>query len=672
MMEFDFDKDVEKMLPKLMDDSFGNKLGDKKHRIIVCTHWLLGLCHSGINCTFLHRLDKSKMPLCKHLNLCKIKNCPLKHVAEEELEECLFYKQGFCYNGPKCGRRHIKRTPEECPMEAIFDTNNTMSILQGGNKKLKTTQPNDNFKVTLCTHWLLNGTCPFNNDCHYAHGEDQINEGYQPNVEFLQDGDIYDPTSLKMEDSLNLPYPTTSKLSYFILQSPDLRALNIAKQKGIWAIPLRMVAEINAAFRSSDQVILYMCVRPLRGIYGIAKLPNLIPLIPASNIGPNMHMSVEFPITWLKSFRLSLRTVAQLKLGMTGMFVGRSSADGRFDNKVGLDILATIYRKSEWDWSKEMQKAEANIRIIDPSKGGIGGVVGGGDTLGEYYPQLINGLPGSMYLSPDTLFPVDWIERASIVPNEKVGSNISGSTMISNKSFNNKVTTNINTANTMSQIPDFYTGSLPGFVFCAITPVIEEMLARRLLGLPFQMKDVVIHPNVPLFIFDSMAQVLLGIFHADSPTSMNIEPSAFIQWLGMGPGGCSPLPIQLRFRIAIEIPPTSIQDPELLVALGDASKSLGGVLGIIETKNVANLLAKKVLYKQMLASGALSSNNNNSSNNINTTLGHLSSSSLTTTTTNTTSLTGGKYYQPPFPHNEKVFIDIVGSIYEIKKRLLGI
>jgi hypothetical protein len=39
---------------------------------------------------------------------------------------------------------------------------------------------------------------------------------------------------------------------------------------------------------------------------------------------------------------------------MTGMFVGRSSADGRFDAKVGLDVLLTAYRKPEWDWTVEL------------------------------------------------------------------------------------------------------------------------------------------------------------------------------------------------------------------------------------------------------------------------------------------------------------------------------
>ena len=114
MVEFDFEKDVERMLPKISDDTLMSeigsfKVGDQKHRIIVCRHWLQGLCFNGINCSYLHRLERSKMPPCKHGKQCKIKHCPLKHVADEELEECQFYKQGFCYNGTKCPRRHLKR-----------------------------------------------------------------------------------------------------------------------------------------------------------------------------------------------------------------------------------------------------------------------------------------------------------------------------------------------------------------------------------------------------------------------------------------------------------------------------------------------------------------------------------------------------------------------------------
>lgn len=88
---------------------------------------------------------------------------------------------------------------------------------------------------------------------------------------------------------------------------------------------MRMVQEMNAALMSSEHVILFMSVRPLRAIYGVVKMTGLIPPMP--QLGP--AMSAEFPIVWIRTLRLSLRTVAQLKLGMSGMFIGRAASDGR-------------------------------------------------------------------------------------------------------------------------------------------------------------------------------------------------------------------------------------------------------------------------------------------------------------------------------------------------------
>ena len=128
--------------------------------------------------------------------------------------------------------------PEECPAEVAFDSVNYSGTNQFG-KKPKTTQPNDNFKVTLCTHWLQTMNCPFNEDCHYAHGEEEINEGYQPNSDFLVDDNIYDPFLNRMDSPLELPFPANSRFSYFVMQSPDLRSLAIARRRGVWAVPSR-------------------------------------------------------------------------------------------------------------------------------------------------------------------------------------------------------------------------------------------------------------------------------------------------------------------------------------------------------------------------------------------------------------------------------------------------
>lgn len=673
-LEYDFEQDVEKyMLPKITDDTINAEIGsfrvgDTKHRIIVCRHWLLGLCHNGIYCSYLHRLDKNKMPPCKHGKLCKIKNCPLKHVADEELEECLFYKQGFCYNGPKCGRRHVKRLPEECPPEASFEPLGS-SNSNNPNKKTKTGQNNDNYKVTLCTHWLLNATCPFKDECIFAHGEEELNEGYQQNADFLNDLDVYDPTRGKIGVPLELPFPTNSRWSYFILQSPDLRSLMISKRRGIWAVPTRIAPEMNAAFRNSDHVIIYFSVRPLRGIYGVAKMKGQI-----GQSAPGSPISPDFPIQWLRTMRISLKTVAQLKLGSSGMFVGRSSTDGRFDNRVGLDMLLTSFRKPLWDWTQEVEQAERNIRLIDGN--GIPGV----SFTGEYFP--INGI-SAYYLPPDVLFSPDWIERAGLPVNEKgvlitsklpfhhQGGGGGGGGNASNAPHNDTMAIN-QAAN------DFYNGQLPGFIVCAIPPVIEEMFQRTMMGLPTQFKDVPIHPNVPLFIFDQAANVMLGIFYATSPVQMNIDSNAFSRWVGY-----NNLPVQFMFRPALECPPIAIQEPELLHALGEYAQNLGPI-GVKETKSLATLFAKRaytinpnLLPGRQQGFGGGGGRNFRGGNAGGGGGGGGSHMAPPMPNMGGGGGAGGKeggvynYYKPPFRFVEAVPIDIQGSSYEIKRRLLG-
>lgn len=133
-------------------------------------------------------------------------------------------------------------------------------------KKKKSNQPNDNYKVSLCNHWLLDGVCHFNEDCHFAHGEEEINDrfvllndllplsennifslityqslthpittyhvSFQSN-DALNDVDVVDPTRNRMDAPLKLPYPlATTRLAYFVFQAPDLRSLAVSKRRG--------------------------------------------------------------------------------------------------------------------------------------------------------------------------------------------------------------------------------------------------------------------------------------------------------------------------------------------------------------------------------------------------------------------------------------------------------
>jgi hypothetical protein len=182
------------------------------------------------------------------------------------------------------------------------------------------------------------------------------------------------------------------------------------------------------------------------------------------------------------------------------MFIGRCATDGRFENKIGLDIMHTVYRKPIWNWHEEIESAEKNIRLKDPT-GGTSGTYGGG----EYFPM--NGT-SSYYLPPDVLFAPEWVERAGVVPAEK-GSYSSGGQFMKGDSFHNRQAQ-------MRQQGDYYTGDAAGFIFCAATPVIEEMFNKSLFGLPIQMQESIINPNAPLFLFDTISLIMFGIFNADS------------------------------------------------------------------------------------------------------------------------------------------------------------
>ena len=56
-----------------------------------------------------------------------------------------------------------------------------------------------------------------------------------------------------------------------------------------------------------------------------------------------------------------MKTMAQMKVGSTGMFVGRTTTDCRFENKVGSEMLHIAYRKPEWHWEAEVEAAEVSM-----------------------------------------------------------------------------------------------------------------------------------------------------------------------------------------------------------------------------------------------------------------------------------------------------------------------
>ena len=97
-------------------------------------------------------------------------------------------------------------------LQASFDqalsahvlTNVSSGLRNAPLKKKKSNQPNDNYKVSLCNHWLLDGVCHFNEDCHFAHGEEEINDRSERNE---KNTDLYATSQEKIFFVLTPPIP---------------------------------------------------------------------------------------------------------------------------------------------------------------------------------------------------------------------------------------------------------------------------------------------------------------------------------------------------------------------------------------------------------------------------------------------------------------------------------
>lgn len=89
----------------------------RNDRLIVCKHYLRGLCKKQDLCDYLHSVDYSRMPECfffSKYSECSNAECPYRHVdPEKKRNECPYYARGFCRHGPKCRHRHVKKVA--CP-----------------------------------------------------------------------------------------------------------------------------------------------------------------------------------------------------------------------------------------------------------------------------------------------------------------------------------------------------------------------------------------------------------------------------------------------------------------------------------------------------------------------------------------------------------------------------
>mmetsp|Transcript_6680 Transcript_6680/g.7252 ORF Transcript_6680/g.7252 Transcript_6680/m.7252 type:complete len:604 (+) Transcript_6680:104-1915(+) len=508
---------------------------DPRLRTVVCRHWLRDLCMKGAACEFLHQYDLSKMPLCRHGDRCKVKDCPFRHISEADRLECVFYSQGFCIHGPFCRYKHVRRERADLPLVADFTLG--LSQMQAGKDgvtaRRPAPKPNEFYKVSLCKHFL-SGDCPFGDGCHFAHGEHELKKF--PRVkEGEETNDTSNEISENMFASQNdqtvdyfqggssgggkpTPILEPENAAFFIVRAAKQRDLAISTVRKEWYVQRKHAEKLNTAFNSGKLVMIFFTASDSNHIQGAALMTSLATyqeIIDDESQGPQRDcFCYRFKCEWYRTTEMPISTAVEAAPDLL-LPTKTTQYCQDMTSKTGEAVM-----KAVWN-SPLVSLYESATGETDPPKD---------DAL----------LSDFRCPSPDeALWPV---------------------------------------------MPG------PGFIFGCNEQTMDECLGRGIFGLPAHMKHAAagIQPGSSIFLFHVTDGLLFGIFEALTSATSNIQPRAFSK---NPKATSSPFPVQIRVRVTLECPPLDNKDP----ILNDILRTrVGGRIGPLthgQTEALATLLA---------------------------------------------------------------------------------
>ncbi|KAE9028406.1 hypothetical protein PR003_g10626 [Phytophthora rubi] len=530
---------------------------DFKRGTVVCRHWLRALCMKGDNCEFLHQYDMSKMPECRWGMECQVPECPFRHVPDEERVECAFYKQGFCSHGSSCRYRHIKLAREECPETADFALQS--KVADEENVKRRKAQPvNEFFKIAICKHWEKMGSCPFGDECHFAHGETELRpfpkgEKEEKEARAGRHGGHQGPAFTSTSSSNAPPerhnqpppgpqLPDDGKMAkYVLLQSASYLNLAHSVHHGRWAAPASVLQQLKVASETSDEVFLFFAVGPSKHFQGVARLVSGAMASIDTSTGEDLSAAVvpyeadgktewtgAFGVEWLRICECPWERLAQFE--NKHLAVPECTNGHELDADTGHALVRLLYNQPQ---------IQLHYRSVEDEPK----LPGGAEELATRRREAAESLVGA------------------------------------------------------PSAPGFggpaarWKPSGPGFVFSCTTQMIDECFGRMLFGLEKEQESLAqqhVTPGTPLFLLNLSDQHILGVFEAVSPAIVNMMPGAFCH----GPNMPSPFPVQARFNVVLQAPALPASDPQVKQALGDVGVVVG-LLSMQVTQQLVDVFAER-------------------------------------------------------------------------------
>ncbi|ETW07878.1 hypothetical protein H310_02294 [Aphanomyces invadans] len=525
--------------PVILVDEDGKK--DFKRGTVVCRHWLRGLCMKGDNCEFLHQYDMSKMPECRWGMECQVPECPFRHVPDEDRMECAFYKQGFCSHGSACRYRHVKLPREECPVIADFSLQSKVAEEESA-KRRKAQPVNEFFKIAICKHWEKQGTCPFGEECHFAHGEKELRP-FPKDTHGGGGGNHHTPSAHaaphkapEAPPSLVLP-DAEGTSTYILLRSHSYQNLAQSVHHQKFAADGATLQAIQDAMTMADQVFLFLSVSPSYHFQGVARIVQ----VPSDDSGVSLAEGTVpfhqwrgvFGVEWLRTCEIPYESA---------------------------DTIAT-------------SKNAALSKLPDGT---------------ELTKECGHALLDKMFFHPMIRLHMKSVEDEGILPGgacELANRRRHAAESIAN--FNDP-------ARFMpcAHLSHRWQVDLPGYVFACNGATIDESFGRMLFGLAKDQEQVAmknVQVGTPLFLLNMSNRHVLGMFEAVTPVGMNIVPNAFTA--GLPPGTMTPFPVQVRFQFAFDAPPLL---NDLIKAVPGLERGIHiGPLSLAATQTLANVCAEK-------------------------------------------------------------------------------
>lgn len=208
-------------------------------------------------------------------------------------------------------RRHIKLAREECPEVADFTLQS--KVADEENVKRRKAQPvNEFYKIAICKHWEKLGHCPFSEECHFAHGENELrpfpkgekdpkdaasmgrNDHHGPRAgRGPPGGGLMPGPGAAPAPPPALVLPDENKLcKYFLVQSQSYHNVAHSVHFSKWSVPQATAQALKLASETSDDVFLIVTVGPSKHFQGVVRLAPGAMLHAGTETGEDLSVGI--------------------------------------------------------------------------------------------------------------------------------------------------------------------------------------------------------------------------------------------------------------------------------------------------------------------------------------------------------------------------------------------